>query len=69
MSVGSSELLRVIGFFVSSIEWIANLFIVIITIYGFYVAFLSKRISVVSLYKNFGKAGENYIILLKNHAL
>ena len=51
------------------IDWFAKLSIVFVTLYGFYRAFIDKRISVVKIYSNHGQNGSNKAITLKNHAL
>ena len=57
------------AFIKETFDWIANLSIIVITLYGFYRAFIDKRISVIGISNNHGKNGSNKIITLKNHAL
>ena len=54
---------------IGGVDWLANLFVVLITVYGFWRAFITKRVSVISIYSNNGRDGANEVIMLKNYAL
>lgn len=51
------------------VDWLANAFVVIITIYGFWRAFFTKRITIISISNHYGNDGINNSIMLKNYAL
>jgi len=51
------------------IVWLANFFVVLIAIYDFWKAFITKRVTVISINSKHGEDGNNEAITLKNHAL
>ena len=50
-------------------DWLANFSVIMITIYGFYKAFVDKKISVIAINTIHGRGGSYKRITLKNHAL
>ena len=54
---------------VSILEFIGNICVIAITIYTFYLGFLSKRISVVSVRHSYSQDGDSIKISLKNHSM
>ena len=62
----------VINFFciiVNNVEYFANLCVIAITLYVFYLRFISKRISIISGYVNSGRNGTIHSYMIKNHSL
>ena len=55
--------------FMEGIVWLANFFVVLIAIYDFWKAFITKRVTVISINSKHGEDGNNEAITLKNHAL